>query len=107
MTDAPSNTNIANTNIANTASEATADTLTVRFFARLREELGVEEMTISAESGLTAGRVLEQLAAQGGAWSQLKGGQPVMIAINQAMARENTAVNAGDELAFFPPVTGG
>lgn len=88
-------------------TESLADTVTVRFFARLREELGVEEMTVTAESGLTAGRVLEKLASRGGAWSQLKEGQPVMIAVNQAMAREQTAVNAGDELAFFPPVTGG
>lgn len=88
-------------------TDALAETLTVRFFARLREELGVEEMTIQAESGLTAGKVLEQLASQGGAWTQLKGSQPVMIAVNQAMARENSLVKAGDELAFFPPVTGG
>ncbi|TGN38052.1 molybdopterin converting factor subunit 1 [Marinobacter confluentis] len=88
-------------------TEALSDTFTVRFFARLREELGVEEMTLKAEPGLTTGRVLEQLASRGGPWSQLKNGQPVMIAVNQAMAKEATAVNAGDELAFFPPVTGG
>lgn len=93
--------------MADALSEALSQTLTVRFFARLREELGVEEMTIQAEPGLTAGQVLEQLASQGGAWAQLKGTQPVMIAVNQAMARENTTVSAGDELAFFPPVTGG
>lgn len=88
-------------------TEAPSDTLTVRFFARLREELGVEELSVEAEPGLTAGQVLGQLASQGGAWAQLTGAQPVMIAVNQAMARENTPVNAGDELAFFPPVTGG
>jgi len=88
-------------------TESLANSVTVRFFARLREELDVEEMTITAESGLTAGKVLDQLASRGGPWAQLKGSQPVMIAVNQAMAKENTAVRAGDELAFFPPVTGG
>jgi molybdopterin synthase sulfur carrier subunit len=88
-------------------TETLSDTLTVRFFARLREELGTEEMTVPAEPGLTAGAVLEQLASRGDAWAQLTGAQPVMIAVNQAMARETTTVNAGDELAFFPPVTGG
>lgn len=88
-------------------TEALSDTLTVRFFARLREELGVEELSVESEPGLTAGKVLEQLASKGGAWTQLTGAQPVMIAVNQAMAKANTPVNAGDELAFFPPVTGG
>lgn len=83
------------------------NTITVRFFARLREELGTDQMTIEAKPGLTAGDVLEDLASQGGTWTQLQGDQPVMIAINQAMAKPGTAVQAGDELAFFPPVTGG
>lgn len=83
------------------------ETLTVRFFARLREELDTEALELPAEPGLTAGDLLTQLAARGGAWSQLQGGQPVMIAVNQTMARPSTRVQAGDEVAFFPPVTGG
>ncbi|MGM0450475.1 MAG: MoaD/ThiS family protein, partial [Pseudomonadota bacterium] len=31
----------------------------------------------------------------------------VLMAVNQAMAREATPVQPGDEVAFFPPVTGG
>ena len=84
-----------------------SDTVSIRFFARLREELDTEELTMAAAPGLTAGVVLEQLASRGGAWAQLEGDRPVMIAVNQTMANANTAVKAGDELAFFPPVTGG
>lgn len=83
------------------------NTITVRFFARLREELKTEQLTIDARPGLTAGDVLAELASQGGSWNQLQGDQPVMIAINQAMAKPASEVKAGDELAFFPPVTGG
>jgi len=83
------------------------NTITVRFFARLREELKTDQLTIDARPGLTAGDVLAELAHQGGPWSQLQGDQPVMIAINQAMAKPGSGVKAGDELAFFPPVTGG
>ena len=82
-------------------------TLTVRFFARLREELGTDQEILPCEAGQTAGDVLAQLSNRGGAWAQLTGGQPVMIAVNQAMARPATPVNPGDEVAFFPPVTGG
>ena len=82
-------------------------TLTVRFFARLREELGTDQETLPCETGQTAGDVLAQLSNRGGPWAQLTGDQPVMIAGNQAMARPATPVNPGDEVAFFPPVTGG
>ncbi|MBK1873990.1 MULTISPECIES: molybdopterin converting factor subunit 1 [Marinobacter] len=85
----------------------TDQTLTVRFFARLREELGTEQLTLPAEKNQTAGDLLAVLASRGGPWAQLQGNQPVMIAINQAMAKPAAAVKAGDEVAFFPPVTGG
>ncbi|MCK7545258.1 molybdopterin converting factor subunit 1 [Marinobacter bryozoorum] len=82
-------------------------TVTVRFFARLREELGTDRETLPCEPGQTAGNLLEQLSSRGGAWAQLTGDQPVMIAVNQAMAKPATPVQPGDEVAFFPPVTGG
>lgn len=85
----------------------TDKTLTVRFFARLREELGTEQLSLPAEQNQTAGDVLAALASRGGPWAQLQDSQPVMIAINQAMAKPATPVRAGDEVAFFPPVTGG
>jgi len=85
----------------------TNQTLTVRFFARLREELGTDQMELPAGSAQTAGDLLAQLSGRGGPWAQLTGGQPVMIAVNQAMAKPSTPVGPGDEVAFFPPVTGG
>ena len=85
----------------------TSQILTVRFFARLREELGTEQLTLPADKDQTAGDLLAALASRGGPWAQLQGSQPVMFAINQAMARPATPGRAGDEVAFFPPVTGG
>lgn len=82
-------------------------TVTVRFFARLREELGTDSLKLSVTPGQTVGDVLSELASRGGAWSQLQGQQPVMLAVNQAMAKPATPVQPGDEVAFFPPVTGG
>jgi len=85
----------------------TEPTLTVRFFARLREELETESLTLPASDEQTVDDLLTQLASRGGRWTQLKGDQPVMVAVNQAMAKPATVVKAGDEVAFFPPVTGG
>jgi molybdopterin synthase sulfur carrier subunit len=86
---------------------ATDKTITVKFFARLREELDTASLKVEAKPGLTAGRLLRDLAGNGGHWAQLDGAQPVMIAINQAMAKSDQALQPGDEVAFFPPVTGG
>lgn len=85
----------------------TQATLTVRFFARLREELDTDSLQLPIAPEQTVNDVLSELASRGGAWAQLKGDQPVMVAVNQAMAKPNTPVQAGDEVAFFPPVTGG
>lgn len=85
----------------------TEPTLTVHFFARLREDLGTETLTLPASDYQTVTDLLTHLASQGGAWAQLTGGQPVMIAVNQAMAKPSSPVQPGDEVAFFPPVTGG
>lgn len=85
----------------------TEPTLTVRLFARLREELGTESLTLPASEHQTVADLLTLLASQGGAWTQLTDGQPVMVAVNQTMAKPSSPVQPGDEVAFFPPVTGG
>ncbi len=86
---------------------STDNTITVKFFARLREELGTGSLTVEAKPGLTAADLLRSLADKGGAWTQLYGAQPVMIAVNQVMTKPDKALQPGDEVAFFPPVTGG
>jgi molybdopterin synthase sulfur carrier subunit len=48
------------------------------------------------------------LIARGGAWrEELAPSKPVRAAINQAMAHGDSPLADGDEVAFFPPVTGG
>ncbi|HET8848898.1 MAG TPA: molybdopterin converting factor subunit 1 [Marinobacter sp.] len=81
--------------------------ITVRFFARLREELGTEHLDLNLPEGSTVADVQTELASRGGTWAQLTGSQPVLAAVNQAMAKPATPVRPGDEVAFFPPVTGG
>lgn len=85
----------------------TTSTITIRFFARLREELDTESMSHPLPEGQTVAELLSTLAGRGGAWAQLTGDQPVMVAVNQAMAKPGTRLQPSDEVAFFPPVTGG
>ena len=79
----------------------------VRFFARLRETLDIDTLSLSLPSGSTAGDLLVHLARRGGPWAELDDGSAIMIAVNQSMARPSRALQEGDEVALFPPVTGG
>jgi molybdopterin synthase sulfur carrier subunit len=81
----------------------------VLYFASLRERLGVAAEEIEADASLaTVADIAASLRHRGGIWSEALGeDQTVIAAVNQQMARSNTAVTDGDEVAFFPPVTGG
>jgi sulfur-carrier protein len=83
--------------------------ITVLYFARLREALGTgsEQFALPATvRDLEGLRAL--LVARGGAWEQeLAPSRPIRAAVNQEMAHGDARISEGDEVAFFPPVTGG
>ncbi|MFY0665225.1 MAG: molybdopterin converting factor subunit 1 [Natronospirillum sp.] len=79
-------------------------TVQVLFFARLREALPAAELEWPWQAG-TVAELKQQLIAQGDSWQPLN--DELLVAVNQEMARLNTPVQPGDEVAFFPPVTGG
>jgi molybdopterin synthase sulfur carrier subunit len=81
----------------------------ILYFASLREQLDSagEELELPVGVHDMAG-LAAHLAGRGGAWTSAFGGvRPLMMARNQAAAQPDTPVADGDELAFFPPVTGG
>jgi len=71
----------------------------VKFFASLREKMGISESKIAAVA--TAGEVWDLTTNNAD--------RPinVLVAVNLEYAQFDTHVNDGDEVAFFPPVTGG
>jgi len=81
----------------------------ILYLASLREQLGKtgEDLDISPATSTVAGlRTL--LMARGGPWqSALAQGRALRVAVNHEMAQPATPVKPGDEVAFFPPVTGG
>ena len=79
------------------------------YFARLREVLGSSSESFELPAGVsTVGALRSHLIGRGGAWADaLADGRAVRIAVNQDMAQASTVVRDGDEIAFFPPVTGG
>ncbi|MCO1334564.1 molybdopterin converting factor subunit 1 [Microbulbifer sp. OS29] len=78
----------------------------VLFFARLRQQLGTGELSLGDFSG-SLGDLRQALCAQYPDWSVHLQRDDIRMALNQELAEPEAVVNAGDEVAFFPPVTGG
>jgi sulfur-carrier protein len=83
--------------------------LKILFFAGLREQLGtgVEEIELPAGVTTVAG-LRAHLKSRGGAYEKAFADKAVVrIAVNQQMVPPSGGIKPGDEVAFFPPVTGG
>ena len=75
--------------------------INVQFFASLRELIGKQQIDLEFESSLTVSDV----------WAKTCDGLAMpdntLCAINMEYVKPDTKINDGDEVAFFPPVTGG
>ncbi len=82
--------------------------LNILYFAELREVLGQAEENISANNFKTVNCLLASLAKRGEQWQfALLKNSNLQIAVNHNIASRETSLKSGDEIAFFPPVTGG
>jgi sulfur-carrier protein len=83
--------------------------LRVLYFASIREKIGKDAEEIELPAGVaTVAALRAHLRARGGAWAEaMAEGKALRAAVNQDMAQPAAAIKAGDEVAFFPPVTGG
>lgn len=83
--------------------------LKLLYFASLREQLGVgsEELTVPANVA-TVATLRAHLMLRDANWNLALAPQKALrVAVNQDMAQADTLLRPGDEVAFFPPVTGG
>ena len=75
--------------------------ITVKYFAGLREQLGRAEDAVEYENGMTVSQ----------AWKKANNDKPMpdslMVAVNMRYTKSDAALSDGDEVAFFPVVTGG
>lgn len=75
--------------------------ISIKFFASLREQLGREDCELEADSVQTVAQI----------WVRASGSQLMpsntLMALNMEYVDADTPVSDGDEVAFFPPVTGG
>jgi molybdopterin synthase sulfur carrier subunit len=83
--------------------------VTLLYFAGLREMLGCSREHVPLPTGAaTVSSLIEFLRDRDARWSEaFAPGKPFRVAVNQDMADLATPLKPGDEVAFFPPVTGG
>ena len=81
----------------------------ILYFARVREQLESEAEQLELDSGIeTLDALIARLNERGGIWSEVFGDDhSLMMAVNQEVAGKERRIADGDEIAFFPPVTGG
>lgn len=81
----------------------------ILYFAAIRSRVGLAEEEIVLPSGVsTVGELLRWQRGRGPAFAEaFRDAQVVRVAVNEEYAGPESRVAEGDEIAFFPPVTGG
>lgn len=79
----------------------------VLFFAKLREQLGCAEIELDGRELSTVAELRRQLIEQHPHWVAPLDDKNLLIAVNQTLVKAEHPVGTDDEVAFFPPVTGG
>ena len=83
--------------------------VTLLYFAGLRESVGTSREQVALPSGnSTVAALVDELRRRDSRWTEaFAPGKQWRVAVNQQMASLATPLKPGDEIAFFPPVTGG
>lgn len=83
--------------------------VTVRFFASYRERLNTRQLQLTLpRPECQVSDLIEQLVASGGeTWADVLGSDNLVVAVNQVVCGQQQVLHDGDEVAFYPPVTGG
>jgi len=79
----------------------------VVFFAALREQLNCSELSLNSNDFTTVADIKQHLADKDKQWQQVFANNALLSAVNHDMVNNEQTVKSGDEVAFFPPVTGG
>lgn len=81
----------------------------VMFFARLREQLATDGIELEYEERFTTIDALrtELCLEEGDVWDELLNAPNIICSLNHEVVDADASIKDGDEIAFYPPVTGG
>ncbi|KZX85452.1 molybdopterin synthase sulfur carrier subunit [Oleiphilus sp. HI0009] len=79
----------------------------VLFFASLKEQLNCGELEVNEPTISTVQELKEQLANRGEPWASALNSTKLLVAVNQEVTDFSAPISNDDDIAFFPPVTGG
>ena len=83
-------------------------TITVKFFSLIREAVETEQLTLALNDSSTTVEALKNvLGLRGEAWNEALSHPNLIQAVNQRVVFQEEVIKDGDEVAFFPPMTGG
>lgn len=81
--------------------------MNILLFASLRESVGAASVALNLDLPCSVAELKHQAAAQNSVLAKARANQALLVAVNQVIADDEVMISAGDEVAFFPPVTGG
>ncbi len=82
--------------------------ITIILFASVRERLGVGRLEVELPNQMSVAALVQRVVEdKGDLWGDVLQQNNVLVAVNQEMVTKDFIVKEGDEVAFFPPVTGG
>ncbi len=79
----------------------------IRFFAGFREKTGMDEMSLEIGDQTTVAQIINELTESLEGLNELLMGGTAIVAVNQEVVKPESIIHAGDEIAIFPPVSGG
>jgi len=77
------------------------------YFASLGEQLGLSEEAFPLTQACSVQQLCEQLSERGPQWKELLCATKIKCAVNHTISNQQQQIKPNDEVAFFPPVTGG
>lgn len=81
--------------------------INVLFFAQVRELVGTDKLTLETREADNVESLRQQLARRSDRWALALEEGKLLAAVNQTLVAFDHPLADGDEVAFFPPVTGG
>ncbi|EXJ09565.1 cyclic pyranopterin monophosphate synthase MoaC [Nitrincola nitratireducens] len=95
--------------IENLKKDIPTNLLRIVFFADIKEKLKTESLDLNPSdlTGKTIDDIISHLSEKGDIWKTTLNEKNILCAVNKQLVKRNHVINPSDEIAFFPPVTGG